>query len=139
MNTYARVSEELVHELFSTDGDMAEMFHPDMVWVDITDLDVIPNVGWSASQKNGVWSFSEPALPVLTDAELKAAALALRDSLLFVADEATAGMSDAYIAELLNADDVATFKAYAAYKLKLNKIDKQEGYPKTIDWPSPPA
>ena len=139
MNTYARVSEGLVHELFSTDGDMAEMFHPEMVWVDITGLDVIPYVGWSADQKKGIWIFSEPAPPVLTDAELKAAALALRDSLLSVADEATAGMGDAYIAELLDVADVAKFKAYAAYKLKLNKIDQQATYPQDIDWPVAPT
>ncbi|MFJ2491494.1 hypothetical protein ACIOV9_08100 [Pseudomonas iridis] len=51
MKTYARVSEGLVHELFVTDGDMAEMFHPDMIWVEITDLVPEPVVGWSADQK----------------------------------------------------------------------------------------
>ena len=139
MRTYARVGEGMVHELFSTDGNMAEMFHPEMVWVDITDLDSAPYVGWNADQKKGIWIFSEPAPPVLTDAELKAAALALRDSLLSVADEATAGMGDAYIAELLDVADVAKFKAYAAYKLKLNKIDQQPTYPQNIDWPVAPA
>jgi hypothetical protein len=34
---------------------------------------------------------------------------------------------------------VVTFKAYAEYKLDLNKIDKQSGYPATIEWPIAPA
>lgn len=138
MRTYARVGEGMVHELFSTDGNMAEMFHPEMVWVDITDLDSAPYVGWSADQKKGIWIFSEPAPPVLSDAELKAAALAQRDSLLSIADEATAGMADAFIAGLLDTDDTAKFKAFAAYKLALNKIDQQASYPVSITWPDYP-
>lgn len=139
MKTYARVSEGLVHELFVTDGDMAEMFHPDMIWVEITDLVPEPVVGWSAYEESGSWIFSEPVPPAPTDTELKMAAIGQRDALLSIADEATAGMADAYIADLLDAADIAKFKAYAAYKLKLNKIDHQPGFPQTIEWPLLPT
>jgi hypothetical protein len=40
---------------------------------------------------------------------------------------------------LLNEIDTATFKSYAAYKLALNKIDKQVGYPQTIERPVAPT
>ncbi|MCY1211517.1 hypothetical protein D9M68_514080 [compost metagenome] len=46
MKTYARVYDGAVAELFSTDGDIAEMFHPDLIWVEITDMDHIPSIGW---------------------------------------------------------------------------------------------
>jgi hypothetical protein len=65
--------------------------------------------------------------------------MAQRDALLSVASDTTAGMADAHIAGLLDADDTATFKAFAAYQLAQNKIDTQSGYPTTIDWPIAPA
>jgi len=139
MHTYARVSDGLVHELFSTEGDITEMFHPDLIWVDITRQDPAPVVGWSATESADGWLLSEPVVPPPTDAELKLEAMAQRDVLLSIADEATVGMADAFIAGLLEDDDVARFKAFAAYKLALNKIDKQPRYPQEIFWPLAPT
>ncbi|MNJ51954.1 Caudovirales tail fiber assembly protein [compost metagenome] len=73
-----------------------------------------------------------------TDAELKATAIGQRDVLLAIANESTAGMTDAFIAGLLNESDTVNFKAYASYKLALNKIDQQVGYPQIINWPDLP-
>lgn len=136
MRIYARICEGEVQELFSTDGDMTTMFHPEMIWVDVTDA--VPTVGWSAVETDGVWSFAAPVPPVQTEVELRGSALAQRDALLAQANEATAGMADAFLADLLSDADRAMFKTYAAYKLALNKIDKQLGYPRTIDWPTLP-
>lgn len=138
MKTYANIADGVVQYLLPTDGDITEMFHPDMIWVDVTD--VIPPIssGWTAVEFGGAWSFAAPVPPVPTDDELKEAALSQRDALLNQANEATAGMADAFLADLLSDADKAMFKAYAAYKLALNKIDKQPGYPTTIDWPTLP-
>jgi len=138
MKTYANIADGFVQYLLPTDGDITEMFHPDMIWVDVTDA--IPPIesGWTAVMIDGGWNFSAPIAPVLTDAELREAALVQRDALLAQANEATAGMADAFLADLLSDADKAMFKAYAAYKLALNKIDKQTGYPATIDWPIAP-
>ena len=92
-------------------------------------------IGWSAQERNGNWVFLEPAEVVLTDDQLKATAMAQRTTLLTHANERTAGMADAYIAGLLEPEEELLFKAWAAYKLALNKIDKQINYPKTIVWP----
>lgn len=138
MKIYARVYEGEVQELFSTDGDITQMFHPDMIWVDITELSPQPVPGWSAVESTTGWAFAAPVIVPPTDDELKAAALAKRDALLSQASEVTAGMGDAFLADLLNDADKATFKTYAAYKLALNKIDKQPGYPQTIAWPTLP-
>jgi hypothetical protein len=94
--------------------------------------------GWTAVAADGAWSFVAPIPPVPTDAELGATAMAQRHALLSVASDAAAGMADAYIAGLLDADDTATFKAFAAYQLALNKIDTQSVYPTAIDWPIAP-
>lgn len=34
MKTYARINEGRVAELFATDGNIAELFHPALVWVE---------------------------------------------------------------------------------------------------------
>ena len=36
MKTYARIEGGVVVELFQTDGDITEMFHPDIVWMDVS-------------------------------------------------------------------------------------------------------
>ncbi|PMY46916.1 hypothetical protein C1X69_02550 [Pseudomonas sp. FW305-67] len=61
------------------------------------------------------------------------------DALLAQANEAAAGMAGAFLADLISGADKAMFKAYAACKLALNKIDQQPGYPATVDWPIAPA
>lgn len=138
MKTYARVYRGVVVEFFETDGDIATMFHPDLIWVDVSDAMPPPGYMWTAEQVEGAWNFSEPAIVPPTDVELTSYAMARRDELLVIANEATAGMSDAYIAGLLDEADTAKFKAYAAYKLALSKVDQQSGYPITIEWPAPP-
>lgn len=58
MKTYARIENNIVVELLDTDGDIAEMFHPDMVWVDVSSVDGIAE-GWRVLGGD----FVPPALP----------------------------------------------------------------------------
>ncbi|WP_438300863.1 hypothetical protein [Pseudomonas sp. NMS19W] len=58
MKTYARIVNDTVVELFSTDGNMVEMFHPDLLWVDITEVTPAPQIDWSANFGNLGWVFS---------------------------------------------------------------------------------
>lgn len=127
-----------VHEIFETDGDITSMFHPDLVWLNISEMNPEPEEGWTATQEDGQWLLAEPVVVPPTLEQLKDSAISQRDFLLAEADEATAGMADAFIAGLLDEADAAKFKAYAAYKLALNKIDTQAGYPITIKWPARP-
>jgi|GEM_PF-1148647 len=133
MSIYARIEECKVMELFETDGDITQMFHPSLVWIAVPeDIPVAQN--WVCV--DGEFSAPMPILPTVE--ELKASALAYRNLLLSAANEATAGMADAYIAGLLSAEDTETFKSFAAYKLALNKVDQQPGYPADITWPESP-
>jgi len=79
-----------------------------------------------------VWNGAEWALDVAASVQ------AQRNQLMDAANQATAGMSDAYIAGLLSTEDAKTFKAFAAYKVALSKIEQQPGYPTSIDWPISP-
>lgn len=59
--TYARIDGGLIAEIFQTAGDITTMFHPSLVWVDVTSITPAPAPGWAASQSGGQWSFSAPA------------------------------------------------------------------------------
>lgn len=61
---------------------------------------------------------------------------AKQGALMASATAATVGMSDAYVAGLLNSADAATFKEWAAYKLALSKVNLTQSSPA---WPTPPG
>lgn len=46
MKNYARIEKNTVRELFSTEDDITELFHPSIQWVDITECEVKPEEGW---------------------------------------------------------------------------------------------
>lgn len=140
MKEYVRVYDNIVQEFFSTDGDITTMFHPDMIWVEITNIDPRPEQGWSAVlDKKAGWVFAKPVVLPPTVEELTREAMATRSLLIQQANLATAGMADAYIADLLDEAEVTMFKAFAKYKLLLNKIDQQSGFPQSINWPTYPT
>lgn len=137
MRRYARIFEGRVFELFDTPDDITQMFHADLIWIDVTDISPAPQCEWSAIETEGVWSFAQPVIAPPTEAEVRAMFTLKRAELLTSANAATAGMADAFIAGLLDEADTAKFKAYAAYKLALNKIDQAPGFPQVIAWPEP--
>jgi hypothetical protein len=57
-------------------------------------------------------------------------------ALMTTANAVTFGMADAYISGLLDDADTAKFKAWAAYKLALSKVDLTKAQPA---WPTVPA
>jgi hypothetical protein len=131
---YARIEDGRVIELFETDGNIAEMFHPSLVWVEVPHGFEVAQ-GWVYLE--GEFSAPLPVMP--TESELRTAALTERNLLLAAANDATAGMADAYIAGLLNEAEIERFKLFAAYKLALNKIDQQSGFPSAVIWPELPV
>jgi len=148
MKTYARILPTgiVIGVYVPTEFDgvlkpVEELFTPEFVseLTDVTGCDPLPVVGLLGTEGNGGWSFAEPVAPQPTDEELRAAAIAKRDVLLHAANEATVGMADAYIAELLEPEDAIMFKAYAAYKYALNKITSQAEFPLSITWPVLPS
>lgn len=72
---YARVDGGLVVELFSTSGDITEMFHPSLIWVDVTVLEPSPQIGWSANKTADAWIFSAPPAQTLAQAQARQIAL----------------------------------------------------------------
>lgn len=54
------------------------------------------------------------------------------------ADYAVAPLQDAVDVDEATEDDVALLKAWKKYRVALNRVPEQEGYPLAIDWPAAP-
>jgi hypothetical protein len=63
MREYARIQDGMVYEIYKTDGDIATMFHPSLIWVDITDIAPQPDYGWLATKSGDTWTFTSPSAP----------------------------------------------------------------------------
>ena len=78
MKTYARIQDNLVAELLKTDGDIKSMFHPTLVWVDVSPQANIAE-GWQFDGTNFAPppAAPSPAAPAPTIASLQAQLAAL--------------------------------------------------------------
>lgn len=74
-----------------------------------------------------------------TDEELAATAKAVRDQALAVAAIRIAPLQDAVDLDEATAEDVAMLKKWKQYRIAVNRIDQQEGFPSEITWPSEPS
>jgi len=131
MKTYARIDGVEVVELFATDGDITEMFHPDLVWVEIPE-NADPLVGWVYEDGE----FSPPPPP--TEEELEAIAGGHRAALMVWASQQIAPLQDAVDLEEATTSEQAELKAWKQYRISLNRLDQQPGWPTDIQWPVAP-
>jgi len=65
MKTYARIEGGRVAEFFSTASDIRQLFHPSLVWVDVTKQSDV-KLGWTFDGK----AFNAPAPVPLTTSEV---------------------------------------------------------------------
>lgn len=132
MKNYARIDRSLVAELLSTDGDITEMFHTDLIWVEVSDGES-PQVGWGYVDQE----FVAPAMP--TEEQVLVAARAEQESLMERATLQMAPLQDAVDLEEATPEEEARLKAWKQYRVKLNRVDQQDGWPANIDWPTAPV
>ncbi|MFD1557104.1 tail fiber assembly protein [Paraburkholderia silviterrae] len=102
--------------------------------IDVTAISPQPQQGWVTA--DGGKSFAAPVAAPPSAEQIAATNTAMRDSLMQVANNATFGIADAYAAGLLDTSDSQTFKAWAAYKLALSKVDLTTANP---SWPTQPV
>jgi hypothetical protein len=74
-----------------------------------------------------------------TPAQLMAAANSQRDSLLGVAGLRVAPLQDAVDLGAATDADMANLKLWKQYRVAVNRVSAQTGFPTTIDWPAPPS
>jgi Caudovirales tail fibre assembly protein. len=84
---------------------------------------------------------SEPEpIPELTPEEVVSNAAAQRDQLLRSAATRIAPLQDAVdLGGDASDGDVASLKQWKQYRVALNRIEQQTGFPVTVDWPTAPG
>lgn len=80
----------------------------------------------------------DPIPPPATAEELVKVAIDKRDQLLVSAANRMGPLQDAIDEAVATADDVADLKRWKQYRIALNRIAQQEGFPADIDWPLSP-
>lgn len=126
MKTYARIDNGVVAELIETEGDIAAMFHPSIVWIDVTDAEPQPAVGWTYDGE----AFAEPAAPPEPTAEQLAESARLqRDNMLRACDWTV--LTDVPMDDTMRS-------AWSNYRQALRDVPAQAGFPTTITWPTAP-
>lgn len=132
MSNYARIDDGLVAELLSTDGDITEMFHPGLVWIEVP-VGVDVAAGWSFADGE----FSAPPPP--SAEQLATIAFDQRAQFMQWATGKIEPLQDAIDLGEATQEETELLKALKQYRVALNRLDQQEGWPSAIQWPSPPA
>jgi hypothetical protein len=68
---YAHIANGKVVEIFTPPPgmSMSQLFHPNLVWVDITGRNPQPQPGWDAVQQSGAWIITAPVARPVTNAD----------------------------------------------------------------------
>lgn len=73
-----------------------------------------------------------------TVVEMAAAAVGRRDQLLGIAANRMGPLQDAIDEKTATEEEAASLKSWRQYRIALNRIDQQVGFPVNIEWPVPP-
>lgn len=129
MKTYARIENQLVAEIVSLNVKPEKLYHPSLVWVDITALSEQPDVNYRYS--DGV--FIAPA----TEAEN--AVLIASSRLAAEMDEANrtiAPLQDAVDISIATDEETTRLSEWKRYRVALSRIDTSKA--PDIEWPVMP-
>lgn len=87
----------------------------------------------------GAWQLDQAAQLAAEAAEKVAGALKERDSRLSIAALRIAPLLDAQDLGEATTAEAAALLNWKRYRVALNRIEQQGGYPQTIEWPAPPG
>ncbi len=90
------------------------------------------NIDW-AQMITADMKAAAAAAKLLDDAQVETARLRK------IADDAIAPLQDAVDIDEATAAEETSLKLWKKYRVALNRLPDQPGYPGTIDWPAPPA
>ncbi|MGC0987014.1 tail fiber assembly protein [Pantoea agglomerans] len=129
MKTYARIENQRVAEIVALNVKPEKLYHPSLVWVDITALPEQPDINYRYS--DGVFTAPE------TDAEN--AALIASSRLAAETDEANrviAPLQDAVDIGIATDAEIARLAEWKRYRVELSRIDTSKA--PDIEWPVRP-
>lgn len=129
MKTYARIENQRVAEIVALNVKPEKLYHPSLVWVDITALPEQPDINYRYS--DGI--FTAP----VTDAEN--AALIASSRLAAETDEASrviAPLQDAVDISIATDAEITRLAEWKRYRVELSRIDTSTA--PNIEWPARP-
>lgn len=129
MKTYARIENQRVAEIVALNVKPEKLYHPSLVWVDITALPEQPDINYRYS--DGVFTAPE------TDSEN--AVLIASSRLAAEMDEANrtiAPLQDAVDISIATDEEIARLAEWKRYRVALSRIDS--GQAPNIEWPARP-
>lgn len=129
MKTYARIENQRVAEIVALNMKPEKLYHPSLVWVDITALPEQPDINYRYS--DGVFTAPE------TDAEN--AALIASSRLAAEMDEANriiAPLQDAVDISIATDEEIIRLSEWKRYRVALSRIDTSKA--PDIEWPVRP-
>ena len=123
---YARIDGGIVVELFETDGDISQMFHPDLKWVDVTNIKPQPDFNWCYDGK----AFTAPVVDFMKLAEQE------RSNRLLEAERITADWKVELSLGIIIDDDKKSLIAWMEYIKEVKLVDTSTA--PDITWPVKP-
>lgn len=126
MKTYARIENQRVAEIVALNVKPEKLYHPSLVWVDITALPEQPDVNYRYN--DGVFTAT------LTDSEN--AALIASSRLAVEMDEANrtiAPLQDAVDISIATDAEITRLVEWKRYRVELSRIDTSKA--PDIEWP----
>ncbi|MGC0794300.1 tail fiber assembly protein [Pantoea agglomerans] len=126
MKTYARIENQLVAEIVSLNVKPEKLYHPSLVWVDITGLPEQPDVNYNYS--DGV--FSAPATEAENAVLIASSRLAAEMDL---ANRIIAPLQDAVDISIATDEETNRLSNLKRYRVELSRIDVSKA--PDIEWP----
>lgn len=127
MALYARIENDLVAEIFETDGDMKEMFPESFTWVNVTEEKHQPEYGWSYLKGK----FTAPVIDYASIADQE------RQYRLNVATDAISIWQTKLLLGRLSDSDKVKLNSWLDYIDSLNELDMKTA--PEVSWPDIPA
>ncbi len=129
MKTYARIENQRVAEIVALNVKPEKLYHPSLVWVDITALPEQPDINYRYI--DGL--FTAP----VTDAENAALIASSRLSAeTDMANRTIAPLQDAVDISIATDEEIARLAEWKRYRVELSRIDINKA--PDIEWPVKP-
>ena len=129
MKTYARIENQCVAEIVSLNVKPEKLYHPSLVWVDITAQPEQPDVNYNYS--DGV--FSAPTTEAENAVLIASSRLAAE---MDVANRTIAPLQDAVDISIATNAEIARLAEWKRYRVKLSRIDINKAL--DSEWPEMP-
>ncbi|MGK3135006.1 tail fiber assembly protein [Pantoea trifolii] len=130
MKTYARIEEQRVAEIVSLSVKPEKLYHPSLIWMDITALAEQPDVNYLYS--DGV--FTAPVIEAEDVVFLASSRLAAE---MDDANRTIAPLQDAVDISMATDEETARLAEWKKYRVMLSRIDVSAA--PDIDWPEKPV